>query len=46
MVGKKSVGYTLSPHLYGGVKEWGAHFFSLDGIALKMVGTKKVKLNT
>jgi len=43
-VGKKSGGYTLSPHLYGRVKVWGAHFFSLDGIALEMVGTQKVKI--
>ena len=28
MVGKKSGGYTLSLHLYGGVKQWGVHIFS------------------
>jgi len=41
-VGKKSVGYTPSTHLHhGGAKEWGAHFFSLEGISVE---TQKVKI--
>jgi len=43
-VGWNSGGYTLSPHLYGGVKQWGVHSFSLDNIALAMVGTQIVKI--
>ena len=39
IVGKKSVGYTLSSARWG--EEWGAHFFSLEGIAVE-----SQKLNT
>ena len=32
-------------HLYGGVKEWEVHSFSLEGVALEMVGKQEVKIN-